>query len=142
MFSDPSTSSYSVESRCCGKADGAVVLQEGTRLQFQQKETDSSDTSEVICQHYLSQFLSSLLVFFFLYLILKLVIKEGDPFEVFISSTKIRYCYYNETQNILGNTYGMLVLQVRYARVLFCCLELIYLNQSSTLSKILTWQYV
>ncbi|XGW25059.1 hypothetical protein V3C99_006463, partial [Haemonchus contortus] len=25
--------------------------------------------------------------------------------------TKIRYCYYNETQNILGNTYGMLVLQ-------------------------------
>ncbi|VDO84507.1 unnamed protein product [Heligmosomoides polygyrus] len=38
-------------------------------------------------------------------------ISEGDPFEVFISSTKIRYCYYNETQNILGNTYGMLVLQ-------------------------------
>lgn len=23
-----------------------------------------------------------------------------------------RYCYYNETQNILGNTYGMCVLQV------------------------------
>ncbi|VDO45395.1 unnamed protein product [Haemonchus placei] len=38
-------------------------------------------------------------------------ISEGDPFEVFISMTKIRYCYYNETQNILGNTYGMLVLQ-------------------------------
>ncbi|CAJ0592877.1 unnamed protein product [Cylicocyclus nassatus] len=38
-------------------------------------------------------------------------ITEGDPFEVFISTTKIRYCYYNETQNILGNTYGMLVLQ-------------------------------
>ncbi|KAL6730819.1 hypothetical protein Aduo_001753 [Ancylostoma duodenale] len=38
-------------------------------------------------------------------------ISEGDPFEVFISTTKIRYCYYNETQNILGNTYGMLVLQ-------------------------------
>ncbi|KAE9416274.1 hypothetical protein Angca_005217 [Angiostrongylus cantonensis] len=38
-------------------------------------------------------------------------ISEGDPFEVFISTTKIRYCYYNETHNILGNTYGMLVLQ-------------------------------
>jgi tRNA(Met) C34 N-acetyltransferase TmcA len=24
-----------------------------------------------------------------------------------------RYCFYNETQNILGNTYGMAVLQVR-----------------------------
>jgi hypothetical protein len=24
-----------------------------------------------------------------------------------------RYCYYHETQNILGNTYGMAVLQVR-----------------------------
>ncbi|VDM52098.1 unnamed protein product [Angiostrongylus costaricensis] len=36
---------------------------------------------------------------------------SGDPFEVFISTTKIRYCYYNETHNILGNTYGMLVLQ-------------------------------
>lgn len=23
-----------------------------------------------------------------------------------------RYCYYHETQNILGNTYGMAVLQV------------------------------
>ncbi|KAK6023751.1 putative ATPase DUF699 [Ostertagia ostertagi] len=39
------------------------------------------------------------------------IVQEGDPFEVFISMTKIRYCYYNETQNILGNTYGMLVLQ-------------------------------
>ncbi|ETN81931.1 putative ATPase DUF699 [Necator americanus] len=38
-------------------------------------------------------------------------ISEGDPFEVFVSTTKIRYCYYNETHNILGNTYGMLVLQ-------------------------------
>lgn len=36
-----------------------------------------------------------------------------DPFSLFVASTTIRYCYYNETQNILGNTYGMCVLQVR-----------------------------
>jgi len=36
---------------------------------------------------------------------------QEDPFELFISSTEIRYAYYHETQNILGNTYGMCVLQ-------------------------------
>ena len=30
---------------------------------------------------------------------------------MFISSTKIRYCYYSETHKILGNTFGMCVLQ-------------------------------
>eukprot|EP00798_Chlamydomonas_sp_ICE-L_P008257 gene8257-1526_t len=34
-----------------------------------------------------------------------------DPFALFVASTQIRYCYYHETQNILGNTYGMCVLQ-------------------------------
>lgn len=38
-------------------------------------------------------------------------INEDDPFELFISSTNIRYCYYSETQKILGNTYGMCILQ-------------------------------
>ncbi|XP_075234624.1 RNA cytidine acetyltransferase l(1)G0020 [Lycorma delicatula] len=38
-------------------------------------------------------------------------VNEDDPFELFIASTNIRYCYYNETQKILGNTYGMCVLQ-------------------------------
>lgn len=39
-------------------------------------------------------------------------VNEDDPFELFIASTNIRYCYYSETQKILGNTYGMCVLQV------------------------------
>lgn len=39
-------------------------------------------------------------------------LKEDDPFELFIAATNIRYCYYNETHKILGNTYGMCVLQV------------------------------
>lgn len=34
-----------------------------------------------------------------------------DPFELFISLTDIRYCYYKETEKILGNTYGMCILQ-------------------------------
>ncbi|XP_054263495.1 RNA cytidine acetyltransferase [Macrosteles quadrilineatus] len=41
----------------------------------------------------------------------KLNVNEDDPFELFVASTNIRYCYYAETQKILGNTYGMCVLQ-------------------------------
>ncbi|OQR78084.1 N-acetyltransferase 10-like, partial [Tropilaelaps mercedesae] len=38
-------------------------------------------------------------------------VNEQDPFELFIASTQIRYMYYNETHKILGQTFGMLVLQ-------------------------------
>ncbi|XP_033752198.1 RNA cytidine acetyltransferase-like isoform X1 [Pecten maximus] len=41
----------------------------------------------------------------------KLDVKEDDPFELFVSSTNIRYCYYAETHKILGSTYGMCILQ-------------------------------
>ena len=41
----------------------------------------------------------------------KAEINEEDPFELFVASTKIRYCYYKETHKILGNTFGMCVLQ-------------------------------
>ncbi|XP_059150893.1 RNA cytidine acetyltransferase-like [Physella acuta] len=41
----------------------------------------------------------------------QLNVKGDDPFDLFISSTNIRYCYYAETHKILGNTYGMCVLQ-------------------------------
>lgn len=34
-----------------------------------------------------------------------------DPFDLFISSTQIRYAFYDETHKILGNTYQMLILQ-------------------------------
>ncbi|KAG7917552.1 hypothetical protein KL927_002295 [Ogataea polymorpha] len=36
---------------------------------------------------------------------------ELDPFEVFITNQQIRYVYYKETDKILGNTYGMVILQ-------------------------------
>ena len=39
-------------------------------------------------------------------------VQEDNPFELFISATSIRYCYYSETHRILGNTYGMCILQV------------------------------
>ncbi|XP_049848272.1 RNA cytidine acetyltransferase-like [Schistocerca gregaria] len=34
-----------------------------------------------------------------------------DPFELFMSSTSIRWLYYKDTHRILGNTFGMCVLQ-------------------------------
>lgn len=34
-----------------------------------------------------------------------------ETFEMFISATEIRYLYYSESHNILGNTYGMCILQ-------------------------------
>ncbi|XP_071369958.1 RNA cytidine acetyltransferase [Centroberyx affinis] len=38
-------------------------------------------------------------------------LKQDDPFELFVAATNIRYCYYNETHKILGNTFGMCILQ-------------------------------
>lgn len=38
-------------------------------------------------------------------------VNEQDPFEAFISNQLIRYVYYKETEKILGNTYGMCILQ-------------------------------
>lgn len=38
-------------------------------------------------------------------------VDADDPFDLFISATNIRWCYYNETTRILGQTFGMLVLQ-------------------------------
>ncbi|KAI5962216.1 NAT10 [Candida pseudojiufengensis] len=38
-------------------------------------------------------------------------VNDQDPFEAFISNQNIRYVYYKETDKILGNTYGMCILQ-------------------------------
>lgn len=34
-----------------------------------------------------------------------------NPFDLFMSSTEIRYNYYHESHKVLGNTYQMLILQ-------------------------------
>ena len=44
--------------------------------------------------------------------------ENDDPFALFVASTNIRYCYYTDTHKILGNTFGMCVLQVRCWRTL------------------------
>ena len=36
---------------------------------------------------------------------------KEDPFELFVASTKIRWCYYKDTKSILGSTVSLLVLQ-------------------------------
>jgi N-acetyltransferase 10 len=38
-------------------------------------------------------------------------VNEEDPFELFVSTQNIRYVYYKETEKILGNTFGMCILQ-------------------------------
>ncbi len=38
-------------------------------------------------------------------------VNQEDPFELFISLQNIRYVYYKETDKILGNTFGMCILQ-------------------------------
>lgn len=42
----------------------------------------------------------------------KLDLKEDDRFELFVVATNIRYSYYHETHKVLGQTFGMCVLQV------------------------------
>lgn len=37
--------------------------------------------------------------------------EQENLFDRFLTTTDIRYCYYKETEKILGNTYGMLILQ-------------------------------
>ena len=37
--------------------------------------------------------------------------EKEDPFALFVASTPIRYCYYADTHRVLGQTFGMLVLQ-------------------------------
>ena len=50
--------------------------------------------------------------------------EKEDPFSLFVASTNIRYCYYADTHKILGNTYGMLVLQASWGSHSPLCCEL------------------
>ena len=37
--------------------------------------------------------------------------EEINQIELFMSSKEIKYCYYKDTHRVLGQTYGMCVLQ-------------------------------
>ena len=52
-------------------------------------------------------------------------LKQDDPFELFVAATSIRYCYYAETHKILGNTYGMCVLQVSVCVYVSLCMHVL-----------------
>ena len=39
-------------------------------------------------------------------------IEDADPFKVFILATDVRFCKYEDTHKVLGQTYSMLILQV------------------------------
>ncbi len=38
-------------------------------------------------------------------------VNEDDPFELFVATTRVHYCYYRQTDRVLGRTFGMCVLQ-------------------------------
>lgn len=38
--------------------------------------------------------------------------EKEDVFSLFVAGTDISYCYYHESERILGRTFGMCVLQV------------------------------
>ena len=38
--------------------------------------------------------------------------EKEDMFSLFVAGTDITYCYYHESERILGRTFGMCVLQV------------------------------
>ena len=75
----------------------------------------------------------------------KINVREDDPLEMFVSSTEIRYCYYSETHKILGNTYGMCILQVSLYIDLFntwgCSWQWVLLVDNISLAVVLALKY-
>lgn len=99
---DSESSLHAVQVPCENSPFRAVVLQEGSGFQHVLPKMSS-----VICSHKKKRMRE----------IKKLISrgvydKDGEnPFDLFVSSTEIRWCYYKDSKNILGQTYGMLVLQ-------------------------------
>lgn len=53
--------------------------------------------------------------------------EKVDPFSLFIESGGITYCQYRDSERVLGNTFGMCILQVAQfshwlGRTSFCCI--------------------
>ena len=64
--------------------------------------------------------------------------REDDDFENFLLATRMRKCFYSETHNILGNTYGMCVLQVVhscFANVRFI-VKLVFSSRPNNVEKL------
>lgn len=61
--------------------------------------------------------------------------EKVDPFSLFVESGNITYCLYRDSERILGNTFGMCILQV-------CCqLLFIYITGSISVCYIILMYY-
>lgn len=38
--------------------------------------------------------------------------ERADPFELFVETGGVSYCLYKDSERVLGNTFGMCILQV------------------------------
>lgn len=38
--------------------------------------------------------------------------EKADPFSLFLETSDITYCLYKDSERVLGNTFGMCILQV------------------------------
>lgn len=38
--------------------------------------------------------------------------EKADPFDLFVETGGVSYCLYRDSERILGNTFGMCILQV------------------------------
>ena len=38
--------------------------------------------------------------------------EKADPFSLFLETSDITYCLYRDSERVLGNTFGMCILQV------------------------------
>lgn len=67
--------------------------------------------------------------------------EQEDPFSLFVASTDIRYCYYHDTHKILGNTFGMCVLQVCITFCLCCLFPTMQSMLEQSMSSMATHAY-
>lgn len=47
--------------------------------------------------------------------------EKADPFSLFVETAGITYCLYKDSERILGNTFGMCILQVQSENLIVIC---------------------
>jgi N-acetyltransferase 10 len=51
--------------------------------------------------------------------------EKADPYSLFLETSDITYCLYRDSERVLGNTFGMCILQVPLQALLFKQLPLL-----------------
>lgn len=52
--------------------------------------------------------------------------EKVDPFSLFLETGGLTYCQYKDSERILGNTFGMCILQVGYMFCIFGKVKVVY----------------